>query len=112
MKYPSVAFVRRCRAGVATAVVLLGIAGVAAGQPKTDEGNRPHTFDGRHDISKIDLTVVYLVPKDRRPLDDWRERVELLHEAHRGIPRAGVGVPVAAADPRPSRASDRRANRR
>jgi hypothetical protein len=35
-----------------------------------------HTFDGRYDISKIDLTVVYLVPKDRQPLVDWRERLD------------------------------------
>ena len=25
----------------------------------------PHTFDGKHDIATIDLTVVYLVPKDQ-----------------------------------------------
>lgn len=58
------------------AVVLLGLSGIAAEPPRTDEGSRPHTFDGRHDITTIDLSVVYLVPKDRRPLDDWRERVD------------------------------------
>jgi hypothetical protein len=36
----------------------------------------PHTFDGKHDVSTIELTVVYLVPKDRTPLPDWRERVD------------------------------------
>ncbi len=36
----------------------------------------PHTFDGKHDISTIDLTVVYLVPSDRTALPDWRERVD------------------------------------
>ncbi len=35
-----------------------------------------HTFDGKYDISTIDLTVVYLVPNDRIPLLDWLERVE------------------------------------
>ena len=34
----------------------------------------PHTFDGKHDISTVNLTVVYLVPKDRTPLPDWKER--------------------------------------
>jgi hypothetical protein len=32
----------------------------------------PHTFDGKHDISVINLTVAYLVPKDREALPDWR----------------------------------------
>jgi hypothetical protein len=76
MGYASVAIVRRRRAGVAMAVALLGLSGTAAEPPKTDKGSRPHTFDGRYDITTIDLTVVYLVPKDRRPLDDWRERVD------------------------------------
>lgn len=35
-----------------------------------------HTFDGKHDTSTIDLSVVYLVPKDRSALVDWRERVD------------------------------------
>ena len=34
------------------------------------------TYDGKHDISTIQLTVVYFVPKDRTPLPDWRERVD------------------------------------
>jgi hypothetical protein len=42
---------------------------VAAGRP-------PHTFDGKYEIAKIDLTVVYLVPRDRNPLVDWRDRVD------------------------------------
>jgi len=46
---------------------LIALAAISAG---------PHTFDGRHDISTIDLTIVYLVPKDREPLADWRERVD------------------------------------
>lgn len=33
------------------------------------------TWDGRHDISEIDVTVVYFVPKDRHPLPDWHDRV-------------------------------------
>lgn len=33
------------------------------------------TWDGRHDISKIEVTVAYFVPKDRHPLPDWRDRV-------------------------------------
>ncbi len=34
------------------------------------------TWDGRHDTSKIDVTVVYFVPSDRQPLPDWRDRVD------------------------------------
>lgn len=33
------------------------------------------TWDGKHSIDKIDVTVVYFVPKDREPLPDWKERV-------------------------------------
>lgn len=33
------------------------------------------TWDGKHSIEKIDVTVVYFVPKDREPLPDWKERV-------------------------------------
>jgi hypothetical protein len=33
------------------------------------------TFDGRHDISRIHVTVVYFVPRDRTPLPDWQDRV-------------------------------------
>ena len=36
----------------------------------------PHTFDGKHDITTIDLTVVYLMPKDRMAMADWKERVD------------------------------------
>ncbi len=41
---------------------------LAAGEMKT--------WDGEHSIEKIEVTVVYYVPKDRRPLADWRERVD------------------------------------
>lgn len=36
----------------------------------------PTTYDGKHDISTIHLTVAYFVPKDRNPLPDWKERVD------------------------------------
>ncbi len=35
-----------------------------------------HTWDGAHDTSNIEVTVVYFVPSDRAPLPDWRERVD------------------------------------
>jgi hypothetical protein len=35
----------------------------------------PTTYDGKHDISTIHLTVAYFVPKDRTPLPDWKDRV-------------------------------------
>ena len=34
------------------------------------------TWDGKYDTEKIEVTVVYFVPSDRRPLPDWRERVD------------------------------------
>lgn len=34
------------------------------------------TWDGRHAIDEIEVTVVYFVPSDRTPLPDWRERVD------------------------------------
>jgi hypothetical protein len=33
------------------------------------------TFDGKHDIRRIQATVVYFVPRDRTALPDWNERV-------------------------------------
>ena len=33
------------------------------------------TFDGKHDIRRVQVTVVYFVPRDRTPLSDWAERV-------------------------------------
>jgi hypothetical protein len=44
--------------------------------PGAEAAGGSRTFDGKHDISTIDLTVVYFVPKDRTPLPDWRERVD------------------------------------
>ena len=34
------------------------------------------TWDGKHDTENIEVTVVYFVPKDRKPLLDWRARVD------------------------------------
>lgn len=48
------------------AVVLLAVSPLSA---------RTTTWDGRHDTSRIDVTVVYFVPADRQPLPDWRDRV-------------------------------------
>ena len=33
------------------------------------------TWDGKHAIDKIEVTVVYFVPRDRSPLPDWKDRV-------------------------------------
>lgn len=45
------------------------------------------TWDGRHSLDQIDVTLVYFVPSDVQPLVDWRDRVdyfarrlELFHE--------------------------------
>lgn len=34
------------------------------------------TWDGKHDTSTINVVVVYFVPADRKPLADWKDRVE------------------------------------
>lgn len=34
------------------------------------------TWSGKHDTQNIEVTAVYFVPADRKPLPDWRERVE------------------------------------
>jgi len=47
------------------ALVLLSVPSAAAATT---------TWDGRHDTSRIDVSVVYFVPADRQPLPDWRER--------------------------------------
>lgn len=54
------------------------------------------TWDGQHDTSRIDVTVVYFVPADRQPLPDWRERaayycrrIEQFHQREfQGCPRS------------------------
>ncbi len=33
------------------------------------------TWDGKYDTQQIEVTVVYFVPADRRPLVDWRDRI-------------------------------------
>ena len=33
------------------------------------------TWDGKHSIENIEVTVVYFTPRDREPLPDWKERV-------------------------------------
>lgn len=33
------------------------------------------TWDGKHSIDKIEVSVVYFVPRDREPLPDWKDRV-------------------------------------
>ncbi len=47
-----------------------------AGIPAVAGDGGAHTFDGKYPIDTINLDVVYLVPKDRIPLVDWRERVD------------------------------------
>jgi hypothetical protein len=34
------------------------------------------TWDGKHSVNEIEVTMVYYVPQDREPLVDWKERVE------------------------------------
>ncbi len=49
----------------------------AVSPPHPAEAAEPlTTWDGRHNISNIAVTLVYFVPSDRVPLPDWRERLE------------------------------------
>lgn len=60
-------------------LMLLSIALASANSPAVAEGMR--TWDGRHDISNIEVTFAYFVPRDRKPLPDWQDRVRYF--AHR-----------------------------
>lgn len=59
----------------ALAFSVLALTLTAAGFVRSADGPAATTFDGKHDASTIDLTVVYFVPKDRTPLPDWSDRV-------------------------------------
>jgi len=59
---------RRLHVLACLAAATIGAANLPAGEP-------PCTYDGEHDISRIHVTAVYFVPRDREPLPDWRERV-------------------------------------
>lgn len=67
-----------CAAFLAVSM-LLSIAIASWNQPAAAEGIR--TWDGRHDISKIEVTLAYFVPSDRTPLPDWHDRLHYF--AHR-----------------------------
>lgn len=54
--------------------ILLALTGLAAVASPARAGMT--TWDGRHAIDAIEVTVVYFVPADRVPLPDWRERVD------------------------------------
>lgn len=58
---------------VLAVILLLAVAARADDNP----GQAPlRTFDGKHSIQSIQVAAVYYVPEDRKPLPDWRERVE------------------------------------
>ncbi len=38
------------------------------------------TWDGKHSTERIEVTVVYFLPKDRQPLPDWKDRVDYYAE--------------------------------
>lgn len=41
----------------------------------TDASAEVKTWDGKHSIDKIEVTVVYFLPRDRVAVPDWKERV-------------------------------------
>ncbi|HQU41220.1 MAG TPA: hypothetical protein PK867_00350, partial [Pirellulales bacterium] len=49
---------------------------VALALPASAARAELRTWDGKHAIDKIEVTVVYFVPQDRAPLADWRRRVD------------------------------------
>lgn len=55
------------RFGVASLVVLFAATACRA---------ELKTWDSKHPIDRIEVTVVYFVPKDRVPLQDWKDRVD------------------------------------
>src|SRR5436305_1998607 len=51
---------------------LAAISGLAAPVPAAEL----KTFDGKYPIGRIQMRMVYFVPRDRTPLPDWRDRLE------------------------------------
>lgn len=64
---------RPARTAQSSVLVLLWLAAVVVGGPLRAELK---TWDGRHAIDRIEVTVVYFLPLDRDPLPDWRDRVD------------------------------------
>ncbi len=94
--------VPRCRVG--RILVVLAVVAFGLESPIAKAADGPHTFDGKHAIGTIDLTVVYLVPKDRTPLTDWRDRVDYFRnriEAFHRRESAGKSRLVIQVHPRP-----------
>lgn len=54
---------------------LILLAGSIFGHSPSAQSAELKTWDGRHSISNIAVTVVYFVPRDRQPLPDWHDRV-------------------------------------
>ena len=54
---------------------LILLAGSIFGHCPSAQAAELKTWDGRHSISNIAVTVAYFVPRDRQPLPDWHDRV-------------------------------------
>ncbi len=54
---------------------LIFLAGSVFAISPTVQSAELKTWDGRHSISNIAVTVAYFVPRDRQPLPDWHDRV-------------------------------------
>jgi len=61
---------------MSSVILQLGLLPALLASAPTSDSPDLKTWDGRHSIRAIDVTVVYFVPRDRRPLPDWRERVD------------------------------------
>ena len=55
-----------------TRLLMLGVAAMHACLASVATATT--TWDGKHDTSQLDVTVVYFVPADREPLPDWNDR--------------------------------------
>jgi len=54
---------------------LILLAGSIFGHSPSAQAAELKTWDSRHSISNIAVTVAYFVPRDRQPLPDWHDRV-------------------------------------
>ena len=63
-------------ATVASLLVLIAFLFPAPDAARAGDEGAMKTWDGRHPIDRVVVTMVYFVPSDREPLPDWKERIE------------------------------------
>jgi hypothetical protein len=66
------------------------------------------TWDGKYSIEKIEVTMVYFLPRDREPLPDWKERLSYFSrriEQFHGREFQGQSTLKVALQPEPFRSA-------